>query len=488
MTDLVSSQRRIAMLIDGDNAQPSLMDKMIAETSKYGVVNIRRIYGDWTESTMNSWKQTLHTYAVQPIQQFRYTVGKNATDSALIIDAMDILYTSGVDGFCLVSSDSDYTKLAMRIREKNLFVMGIGRRLTPRAFVNACDTFVYTENLIDDPRSAPFSGVPLLNMPDARAQVVTISHDKPASSRRSLPSAQKKALPPPPVQKKTIPTVPTPAPSPIKAGAEDAIFGDSFDPDTENVTPNLETLFRRAFDLAVGENGWANLGGLGSVLRQLDPAFDPRTYGQKQLGLLVKAHPDIFETRHQKGKDGSAGTVTVRLIRERGGEEVRASQEVRVVMPVSAPTPKPTPKAKTDLPAPADVVRFDRFEFDDDDAARDEMAWWKPEDADSGEMDNANDVSEAVTLRTSATSTPFDFELTDDADEPDELSAPALEPETLIATAERIEYLPDMADSEAAPSEPAALVDAQVEVVAPPAKNPRRKAAPRKKKAPAETP
>ena len=129
MSDLpLPGQRRLAMLIDGDNAQPSIMDKMIAEASKYGVITIRRIYGDWTESSMKSWKSTLHTYAVQPIQQFRYTVGKNATDSALIIDAMDILYTAGVDGFCLVSSDSDYTKLAMRIREKNLFVMGIGRR------------------------------------------------------------------------------------------------------------------------------------------------------------------------------------------------------------------------------------------------------------------------------------------------------------------------------------------------------------------------
>jgi uncharacterized LabA/DUF88 family protein len=143
----ISEKRRVAMLIDGDNAQPSLMQYILAETGKYGMVTIRRNYGDWTENNMNSWKETLHTYAIQPIQQFRYTVGKNATDSALIIDAMDILYEGVVQGFCLVSSDSDLTRLATRIREKGFFVMGIGKKTTPRSFVNACQVFVYTENL-----------------------------------------------------------------------------------------------------------------------------------------------------------------------------------------------------------------------------------------------------------------------------------------------------------------------------------------------------
>src|SRR5512145_2250356 len=147
--------RRIAMLIDGDNAQPSLIGNMLAEASKYGLVIVRRIYGDWTTANMNGWKDTLQTYAIQPIQQFRYTIGKNATDSAMIIDAMDVLYEGGVDGFCLVSSDSDYTRLATRIREKGFFVMGIGKKSTPRAFVNACDVFVFTNNLIPEPVRAP---------------------------------------------------------------------------------------------------------------------------------------------------------------------------------------------------------------------------------------------------------------------------------------------------------------------------------------------
>lgn len=147
MPDISVESRRIAMLIDGDNAQPSLIGEMIAEASKYGLVTIRRIYGDWTTANMKSWKEILNDHAVQPIQQFRYTIGKNATDSALIIDAMDILYEGVASGFCLVSSDSDYTRLATRIREKGFFAMGIGKRSTPKAFVNACEVFVYTENL-----------------------------------------------------------------------------------------------------------------------------------------------------------------------------------------------------------------------------------------------------------------------------------------------------------------------------------------------------
>lgn len=114
---MVSNSRPIAILIDGDNAQPSLIEHVLVETAKYGIVTTRRIYGDWTTPQMSSWKESLHSYAVQPMQQFRYTVGKNATDSAMIIDAMDLLHSGTVEGFCIVSSDSDYTRLATRIRE-----------------------------------------------------------------------------------------------------------------------------------------------------------------------------------------------------------------------------------------------------------------------------------------------------------------------------------------------------------------------------------
>src|SRR5574340_338867 len=141
-------RHKIAMLIDGDNAQAGLLAQMLVEAARYGQVTVRRIYGDWTTSNMNSWKETLNFHAFQPIQQFRYTIGKNATDSAMIIDAMDILHSNVVNGFCLVSSDSDYTRLATRIRETGIFVMGIAEKKTPQPFVNACDVFVYTENLV----------------------------------------------------------------------------------------------------------------------------------------------------------------------------------------------------------------------------------------------------------------------------------------------------------------------------------------------------
>jgi uncharacterized protein (TIGR00288 family) len=235
--------RRLAVLIDGDNAQPSLIEKMLSEASKYGTVTVRRNYGDWTTSNMGGWKDTLQTYAIQPIQQFRYTIGKNATDSAMIIDAMDLLYSGNVDAFCLVSSDSDYTRLATRIREKGFFVMGIGQKKTPRAFVNACDVFVYTENLIPK-------------------------------------KVEKKRI----TQKKGTSTV----------------------KEQEPQMPDPTQLLTQAFDNAVQEDGWAFLGTLGHHLRQLDPGFDARTYGFNQLSSLIRGYPKVFEIREVKGEDGNS--------------------------------------------------------------------------------------------------------------------------------------------------------------------------------------
>jgi hypothetical protein len=230
---------RIAMLIDGENAQPSLIEPMIAEAGKYGLITVRRIYGDWTTTSMNSWKESLNIHAIQPVQQFRYTVGKNSTDSSMIIDAMDILYEGIVNGFCLVSSDSDYTRLATRIREKGLFVMGIGRQTTPRAFVNACEVFVYTEILV------PAAGAG-------------------AKRRRST---KKRA-----------------------AG-----------PDSTSPLP----LLRNAVDLSLQEDGWAFLGVIGNHLRQLDPGFDARNFGYKQLSQLFKSRSREFEIREESTRGGT---------------------------------------------------------------------------------------------------------------------------------------------------------------------------------------
>jgi uncharacterized protein (TIGR00288 family) len=138
---------KIALLVDGDNAQPKLLTLVLEEASKYGKVTVRRVYGDWTTPHMNAWKSQLNEMAFNPIQKFSYTTGKNSTDSALIIDAMDILHNNLIDGFCIVSSDSDYTGLAKRIREDGIFVMGIGEKKTPNAFVKSCEIFTFVENL-----------------------------------------------------------------------------------------------------------------------------------------------------------------------------------------------------------------------------------------------------------------------------------------------------------------------------------------------------
>jgi uncharacterized LabA/DUF88 family protein len=140
-------QQRLAVLIDADNAQYSIIDSLIAEISKYGVASVKRIYGDWTKPHLKGWKDTLLRHAIQPIQQFTYTTGKNATDSAMIIDAMDLLYSERFDAFCVVSSDSDFTRLASRVREAGLYVYGFGEKKTPQAFVSACDKFIFTEIL-----------------------------------------------------------------------------------------------------------------------------------------------------------------------------------------------------------------------------------------------------------------------------------------------------------------------------------------------------
>ncbi len=150
----VNTNQKLAVLIDADNAQASVIQELLAEVSRYGTATIKRAYGDWTTQNLRSWKDVLHTMAIQPIQQFSYTSGKNATDSALIIDAMDVLHTGNVDGFCLVSSDSDFTRLATRIREAGLVVYGFGERKTPEPFVAACDKFIYTEILRNEPDEA----------------------------------------------------------------------------------------------------------------------------------------------------------------------------------------------------------------------------------------------------------------------------------------------------------------------------------------------
>ncbi len=246
----------IALLIDGDNAAPKRLAAILEEVSKQGTITIRRIYGDWTTQGMSGWKDLLNSNAIQPVQQFAYTKGKNSTDSALIIDAMDILHGELVDAFCIVSSDSDYTRLATRLRESGLFVMGVGEKKTPDAFVKASERFIYVENL-DVQEAGPGAGA------------------GGAGKERS---------------KRTTSTAKT---QPVKLSQNG----------------ELMRKLRKAFNIAKGEEEEASLSLIGQALRRLDPGFDPRSYGHASLSSLVNALKDQLETRREE----KGNTVMVRF-------------------------------------------------------------------------------------------------------------------------------------------------------------------------------
>lgn len=223
----------LAVLIDADNASPSIIEGLLIEIAKIGVASVKRIYGDWTTPNLGQWKTALLEHSIQPIQQFAYTTGKNATDSAMIIDAMDLLYTGPFDAFCLVSSDSDFTRLAARIRESGKTVYGFGEQKTPRPFVSACDRFLYTEVFSTNPSDQ--KEIKKLSNNDLRKDV------------------------------------------------------------------KLLQLLRSAIEASSDENGWANLGPVGSNIVKQAPDFDPRNYGYAKLSELVTAI-GLFSTERRDNK------------------------------------------------------------------------------------------------------------------------------------------------------------------------------------------
>lgn len=251
---------RIALLIDGDNAAPKRLAAILEEVSKTGTITIRRIYGDWTTMGMSGWKDLLNSNAIQPVQQFAYTKGKNSTDSALIIDAMDILHGELVDAFCIVSSDSDYTRLATRLRESGHFVMGVGEKKTPDAFVKACERFIYVENL---------------DVQESTAGVESATGTSTGTKGRSKRST-----------------------SATKA-----------QPAKLSQNSDLMRKLRKAFNIAKGEEDEVSLSLIGQALRRLDPGFDPRSYGHASLSSLVSALKDQLETRREE----KGNTVMVRF-------------------------------------------------------------------------------------------------------------------------------------------------------------------------------
>ena len=259
MIMVTENSARLAVLIDADNAQPAIVEALLAEIAQYGTAHVKRAYGDWTDSHLRGWKDQLLDFSIQPIQQFAYTRGKNSTDAAMVIDAMDLLYSGRFDGFCIVSSDSDFTRLAARIRESGLTVYGFGERKTPKPFVAACDKFIYVENLgYAQDAAAPADAV-LAPVPRASA-------------------AQLKA-------------------------------------DT-----TLANRLRNAVAAASDEDGWAPLASVGQILTNQSPDFDSRTYGYAKLSDLVAA-TTLFDQERRSPGDGKAAIIYARDRRQRSARK-----------------------------------------------------------------------------------------------------------------------------------------------------------------------
>ena len=243
---------KLAVLIDGDNIPSAYVKEMMEEIAKYGNPTIKRIYGDWTNPHLSKWKNVLLENAITPIQQYGYTTGKNATDSAMIIDAMDILYSEKVDGFCLVSSDSDFTKLATRLREAGMNIIGIGERKTPEPFIVACDKFIYIEIL--------------KNKSD---------ENEPESTKSKSPGKN----------------------------------------NIDKITPKVIKLISMTISDLEDDDGWAFLGDVGNLLQKKQPNFDSRNYGFPKLTPLIKSIKS-FEIDQRESPKGRFKLVYVKNIKK----------------------------------------------------------------------------------------------------------------------------------------------------------------------------
>lgn len=240
----MEDRKKLAVLIDADNISPALCEALIQEVAKYGAASVKRAYGDWTTPQLSSWKPMLHEYAISPMQQFSYTSGKNSTDSSMIIDAMDLLYTEKFDGFCLVTSDSDFTKLATRIREAGLVVYGFGEKKTPGSLQAACDKFVFLE---------------ALTLPLAEAET--------AGKGKSVAKEKK--------SKKQL-----------------------------NQDSKLINLLRGAVEAVSDDDGWANIAAVGAHIAN-QSSFDSRNYGYRKLSTLIET-TDLFDIERRNPRGNNA--------------------------------------------------------------------------------------------------------------------------------------------------------------------------------------
>jgi len=244
----IQKEIRLAVLIDADNVPYSNVKGVMEEIAKYGTPTFKRIYGDWTKPTVSGWKNVLLENAITPIQQYSYTSGKNSSDSALIIDAMDILYSGKVDGFCIVSSDSDFTRLATRLREAGMKVFGIGQKKTPNPFIVACDKFIYMEII-----------------PMAGENEIAETESKETKTKEARPK-QKAAV--------------------------------------EKIDKATMKLIKTTINDSADENGWAFLGDIGNLLLKKQPNFDSRNYGFLKLSQLIKSFPQFEIDKRDTDKAG----------------------------------------------------------------------------------------------------------------------------------------------------------------------------------------
>jgi uncharacterized LabA/DUF88 family protein len=260
-----TKELKLAVLIDADNVPYSNVKGMMEEITKFGTPTTKRIYADWTKPNAGGWKGVLLEHAITPIQQYSYTVGKNSSDSAMIIDAMDLLYSDKVDGFCIVSSDSDFTRLAIRLRESGMKVIGIGEQKTPNSFIVACDRFIYIE--------------------------VLDGHIKKKKPKRTSATESKKVI------DKNTPKVPEKAPQkPLNKIDE----------------PTID-LIEDSIDDIADDSGWAFLGDVGNLIVKKKPEFDPRNYGFPKLTPMLKSLTDILEIDERDSDKKGIKHVYVRL-------------------------------------------------------------------------------------------------------------------------------------------------------------------------------
>ncbi|WP_299391644.1 NYN domain-containing protein [uncultured Gelidibacter sp.] len=258
---------KLAVLIDGDNIPSAYVKEMMEEIAKYGNPTIKRIYGDWTKPHLSKWKNMLLENAITPIQQYGYTVGKNATDSAMIIDAMDILYTAKVDGFCIVSSDSDFTRLATRLREAGMKVYGIGEKKTPNPFIVACDKFIYIE---------------ILKNQSSDEEVVSTEESKTAKSN------------------------------------------------VDKITQKEIKFIAATIDDVADEDGWAFLGDVGGLMQKKQPNFDSRNYGFQKLTPLIKSLKE-FEIERREDSKGHYKLIYVRIKAEQAKPSKQSRNKKKLI-------------------------------------------------------------------------------------------------------------------------------------------------------------